>query len=552
MTRVNAGLAFELLEGAADLQVVFRVGQTVETVGKLAGGTATGTDAANPATTLVDAAANVAANFAGYTLRITAGPGAGQERRIVRNTATTFTVDANWDAANAPGANSRYSIVATQISGSVFQEVTRGAQIVQLLTIPFATGGDYAIKVSARGAGGNYKVKALVSALDAGLVSQTIEERVDATNPTDIHALRYSSAHAGDARITENSAPHAAIQLSGFPEWVEPGPAEIVRQGGLANVPPFPQAGAVEAIAVHPFNDQVIYVGSVNGGAWRTEDAGKSWKPLTDQFPSLSIGAITIASHDVDGQALTSDYMGTRTPTPRAKLVVYAGTGQFSAQGEGGLAIGLLKSHDGGENWELLTSSKLLGLPITAIEANRINGDDVVLVSTLGSNRLEKASSKMSDSPQLVFDDANPDTITRSTGSWVTDGFEPGQTIFVSGTVRNGSKANPGVFAIKTVSPTVLTVSETDVFADETVFSGGSVAAAAQQRRLVKKGAIFRSTDGGASFEETVLFDPGLGVIPFAERIPSGSVTDLVADPHNASRLYAAVRGAGVFRTDDA
>ena len=68
----------------------------------------------------------------------------------------------------------------------------------------------------------------------------------------------------------------------------------------------------------------------------------------------------------------------------------------------------------------------------------------------------------------------------------------------------------------------------------------------------MKKGAIFRSTDGGASFEETVLFDPGLGVIPFAARIPLGSVTDLVADPHNASRLYAAVRGAGVFRTDDA
>src|SRR2546430_17037068 len=102
----------------------------------------------------------------------------------------------------------------------------------------------------------------------------------------------------------------------------------------------------------------------------------------------------------------------------------------------------------------LFPYTTLFRSPITAIEANRINGDDVVLVSTLGSTRLEKPSSKMSDSPQLVFADANPDTITRSAGSWVTDGFEPGQTIFVSGTVRNGSKANPGGFAVKTGSPT--------------------------------------------------------------------------------------------------
>src|SRR2546430_4440515 len=48
----------------------------------------------------------------------------------------------------------------------------------------------------------------------------------------------------------------------------------------------------------------------------------------------------------------------------------------------------------------LFPYTTLFRSPITAIEANRINGDDVVLVSTLGSTRLEKPSSKMSDSPR--------------------------------------------------------------------------------------------------------------------------------------------------------
>jgi hypothetical protein len=54
---------------------------------------------------------------------------------------------------------------------------------------------------------------------------------------------------------------------------------------------------------------------------------------------------------------------------------------------------------------------------------------------------------------------------------------------------------------------------------------------------------IWRSTDAGNSF--TSLSGAGTG-------LPSGSLTDVVADPGNAWRFYAAVAGVGVFRSDDA
>jgi UDP-2-acetamido-3-amino-2,3-dideoxy-glucuronate N-acetyltransferase len=52
---------------------------------------------------------------------------------------------------------------------------------------------------------------------------------------------------------------------------------------------------------------------------------------------------------------------------------------------------------------------------------------------------------------------------------------------------------------------------------------------------LIKQGGIFRSTDGGATFS----------------RLVDGSATDLIADPGNPERFYAAIVGQGVFVGND-
>ena len=57
-----------------------------------------------------------------------------------------------------------------------------------------------------------------------------------------------------------------------------------------------------------------VIAATVNGGVWRSLDGGATWLPLTDQLPSLAIGAVALAPKDKDGNNVTST-------TPLSKLI---------------------------------------------------------------------------------------------------------------------------------------------------------------------------------------------------------------------------------------
>ena len=50
--------------------------------------------------------------------------------------------------------------------------------------------------------------------------------------------------------------------------------------------------GRVAAIAVDPNDPKHLLLGAAGGGIWESPDTGATWKPRTDQMPSLAIGAI--------------------------------------------------------------------------------------------------------------------------------------------------------------------------------------------------------------------------------------------------------------------
>lgn len=134
------------------------------------------------------------------------------------------------------------------------------------------------------------------------------------------------------AAQTAPTAVNVAWQFEG------PAPLENVFGGGHFNLDPNFGSGAIEALAPHPTNSNIIYAGTVNGGIWRTSDAQQinpQWTPLTDFHQSLSISAIAFSPIDVNDDGTTK---GTSTGT-----TVYAGTGNFSS----GDAIGVLRSTDG-------------------------------------------------------------------------------------------------------------------------------------------------------------------------------------------------------------
>ena len=109
-------------------------------------------------------------------------------------------------------------------------------------------------------------------------------------------------------RDASRSRLHRTLRIEQFEErallsigaWMPLGPSPIIN-GQTENVAPKDLlgqylnqvVGAIQAVAVSPTNADLMYVGTVNGGIWRTNNAtaaNPTWTPLTDSLPSLSIG----------------------------------------------------------------------------------------------------------------------------------------------------------------------------------------------------------------------------------------------------------------------
>ena len=90
---------------------------------------------------------------------------------------------------------------------------------------------------------------------------------------------------------------------------------------------------------------------SAGGGLWESRNLGQAWHPLTDQQPTLSMGAIASA--------------------PSSPNIVYAGTGEGDTLSP--LGVGLLRSDDGGLSWQLLSSNQLAGHGIYDIQVDPVD-----------------------------------------------------------------------------------------------------------------------------------------------------------------------------------
>lgn len=132
--------------------------------------------------------------------------------------------------------------------------------------------------------------------------------------------------------------------------------------------------------AYHPFNPNIIYVGAANGGVWKTTNGGTFWFPLTDNQPSLSMGAIAI--------------------DPTNPEIIYAGTGEATYSGASYYGRGLLKSTDGGSTWTHYTS----GLPSSSYFSRLIikPGNSSVLLAALGNSGLYRSSDAGASWSQII------------------------------------------------------------------------------------------------------------------------------------------------------
>ena len=77
-------------------------------------------------------------------------------------------------------------------------------------------------------------------------------------------------------------------------QWTLIGPQPLIGPDGKSMTGTMLHSGWINAVAVDPQNANVAYLGAVGGGVWKTTDGGQTWTPLTDNQPSLEIGALAL------------------------------------------------------------------------------------------------------------------------------------------------------------------------------------------------------------------------------------------------------------------
>ncbi len=102
------------------------------------------------------------------------------------------------------------------------------------------------------------------------------------------------------------------------------------------SVGPLNIGGRITDIALHPTNQNIIYVGAANGGVFKSDDGGFTWQHIYVNDGRLSIGNIELSVSNPD--------------------ILYIGTGEANGSASSGAFIGdgMYRSDDAGETWRSL------------------------------------------------------------------------------------------------------------------------------------------------------------------------------------------------------
>jgi len=184
-----------------------------------------------------------------------------------------------------------------------------------------------------------------------------------------------------------------AVTASAQMRWREIGPLRAGRTHGLAGVPSQPN---------------VFYIGAVNGGVWKTTDAGETWQSIFDSQPSGSIGAVAVAASDPNVV-----YVGSGEGQPRPDLSV--GDGMYKSTDAGATFTHLADLRDGQQIAKIVVDPHNPDRLFVAVLGHPFgpNPERGIYRSTDGGATFQKVLYKDENTGaiEVVLDPNNPNTV---------------------------------------------------------------------------------------------------------------------------------------------
>ncbi|MDZ7741559.1 MAG: PKD domain-containing protein [Bacteroidota bacterium] len=286
--------------------------------------------------------------------------------------------------------------------------------------------------------------------------------------------------------------------------WISLGPFDLP-QGDRG----YKGLGRLNALAFHPADADIIYVGAPQGGCWKTTDGGVTWESNTDDLPSLGVSSIIVDYNNPDN--------------------VYIGTGDRDAGDAAG--VGVYKSDDAGETWFEHNNGmgnkivgRLIQHPTDPQNMLAATSGGIYKTTDAGDNWVLKEGGNFKD---IVFKPGNPNTVYAAKGGTFYKSSNNGESW---NAVSNGLPGGyRGVIAVTPDNPNVVYF----LITNSQDFKG-----------------LYRSSNSGSSFTEKSTTP---NIMSWGCNGGSGGQAwydlDIAADPNDEDIIYAG--GVNCFKSSN-